>query len=209
MTILSVFSKLANHQIRHQAKGKMDCQTGDCWWSLWSSSVVCVAMYWLIYSLYHPQHDVWDYFSLLPMAQDLTLVQSQSVPLGTIQRLSAAYANQNSTYFIPPGTHYCCVNRVNTEREVCLTLLHMNAGGNQPQTFEFWAQHLIHSATCSQLHHCTALIPTQFTSQKHLTNLNKCCTPVLVTVTSLKAVLFTYLFNIIASFRTSFNEHGI
>ena len=28
MTIL--FSKLANHQIRHQATHKMDCQPGDC-----------------------------------------------------------------------------------------------------------------------------------------------------------------------------------
>ena len=49
------FSKLANHQIRHQAAYKVGCQPGDCAWSLYSSSGVCVDMYGLTYSLYHPQ----------------------------------------------------------------------------------------------------------------------------------------------------------
>ena len=49
------FSKLANHQIRHQATNKVGCQPGDCIWPLQSSSGVCVGMYGLIYSLYHPQ----------------------------------------------------------------------------------------------------------------------------------------------------------
>ena len=36
----------------------MGCQPGDCIWSLHSSSGVCVGMYGLTYSLYHPQGDI-------------------------------------------------------------------------------------------------------------------------------------------------------
>ena len=43
------FSKLASHQIKHQATHKVDCQPGDCMWSLFSSSGVCVGMYGLTY----------------------------------------------------------------------------------------------------------------------------------------------------------------
>ena len=39
------FSKLAIHQIRHQATHKVGCQPGDCIWSLQSSLEVCVRMY--------------------------------------------------------------------------------------------------------------------------------------------------------------------
>ena len=49
------FLKLANHQIRHQATHKVGCQTGDCIWSLYSSSGVCVGIYGLTYSLYRPR----------------------------------------------------------------------------------------------------------------------------------------------------------
>ena len=49
------FSELANHQIRHQATHKVGCQPGDCVLSLWSSSGVCVGMYGLTHSLYHPR----------------------------------------------------------------------------------------------------------------------------------------------------------
>ena len=49
------FSKLANKQFRHQAAHEVSCQPGDCVWSLESSSGVCVAMYGLTYSLYHPE----------------------------------------------------------------------------------------------------------------------------------------------------------
>ena len=48
------FSKLVNHQTRHQATHKMGCQPGDCIWSLQSSSGVCMGMYELKYSHYHP-----------------------------------------------------------------------------------------------------------------------------------------------------------
>ena len=47
------FSKLANHQIRHQAKHKVGCQPGDYIWSLKSSSGVCVDIYELPCSFYH------------------------------------------------------------------------------------------------------------------------------------------------------------
>ena len=49
------FSKLANHQIKHQVTQKVGCQPGDCIWSLYSSSGVCVGMYGLTHSLYHLQ----------------------------------------------------------------------------------------------------------------------------------------------------------
>ena len=53
--IRCTFSKLANQQIRHQATQKVGRQPGDCIWSLYSSSGVCVGMYGLItYLLYHP-----------------------------------------------------------------------------------------------------------------------------------------------------------
>ena len=48
------FSKLANHQIRHQATLEVGCQPGDCIWSLQFSSGVCMGMYGLTYPLYHP-----------------------------------------------------------------------------------------------------------------------------------------------------------
>ena len=48
-------SKLANHQIRHQATHKVGCRPGDCIWSLQSSSGVCTGMKELTYSLYHPR----------------------------------------------------------------------------------------------------------------------------------------------------------
>ena len=46
------FSKLlyfANHQIRHPTTHKVGSQPGDCIWSLWFLSRVCVGMYGLIY----------------------------------------------------------------------------------------------------------------------------------------------------------------
>ena len=49
MTIL--FSKLANRHLRHQAIQKIGCQPGDCIWL----HRVCVGMYGLTHSLYHPQ----------------------------------------------------------------------------------------------------------------------------------------------------------
>ena len=51
------FSKLANHQIRHQDSHKVGCQPGDCAGSFYSSSRVCVRMYMYgsTYSLYHPR----------------------------------------------------------------------------------------------------------------------------------------------------------
>ena len=55
------FSKLANHQIRHQATHKVGCQPGECIWSLSSSLEVCVAMYALTYSLYHPILKIKEY----------------------------------------------------------------------------------------------------------------------------------------------------
>ena len=48
------FSKLANHQIRHQAAHKVGCQPGDRTWSLFSSSGFRVGIYGLTYSLYSP-----------------------------------------------------------------------------------------------------------------------------------------------------------
>ena len=45
------FSRLANHQIRHQAANKVGCQPGEF---VWSSAGVCVGVYGLTYSLYHP-----------------------------------------------------------------------------------------------------------------------------------------------------------
>ena len=51
------FSKLANHQIRHQATHKVGCQLGDCIWSLYSGD--CVGMYEFTYSFYHPQGHRW------------------------------------------------------------------------------------------------------------------------------------------------------
>ena len=50
MTIL--FLKLSNHQIRHKAAHKGGCQPGDYIWSL--PPGVCVGIYGLTYSLYHP-----------------------------------------------------------------------------------------------------------------------------------------------------------
>ena len=47
------FSKLANHQIRHQDTHKQGCQSGDCIWSLEPSSGVCVGMYGLTYFITH------------------------------------------------------------------------------------------------------------------------------------------------------------
>ena len=48
------FSKLANHQIKHQDTHKVGSQPGDSARSLQSSSGVCVGMYGLTYSLYRP-----------------------------------------------------------------------------------------------------------------------------------------------------------
>ena len=47
---------LANHQSRHKAASKMGCQPGDSSWIglLWYTSGVCVVIYRLSYSLYHP-----------------------------------------------------------------------------------------------------------------------------------------------------------
>ena len=51
MTIL--FSKLANHQIRHQATHKEGCKpAGDCTWSLQSSSGGYAGMYGLNSTLF-------------------------------------------------------------------------------------------------------------------------------------------------------------
>ena len=47
------FSKIANHQIRHQATYKVGCQPGDCIWSFQFSSGVCAGIYGIIYPLYH------------------------------------------------------------------------------------------------------------------------------------------------------------
>ena len=46
-------SMLTNYapQVTH----KVACQPGDCVWSLYCSSGVCVGMYGLAYSLYHPE----------------------------------------------------------------------------------------------------------------------------------------------------------
>ena len=49
------FSRLANHQVRHQATHKVGCHPGDCIWSLKSFSGVCVGMYGLTCSVYHPR----------------------------------------------------------------------------------------------------------------------------------------------------------
>ena len=49
------YSKLANHQIRHQATHKVGYLPGDCIRSFWPSSVVCVGVYGLTYSLYRPK----------------------------------------------------------------------------------------------------------------------------------------------------------
>ena len=49
------FSKLANHQIRHQVTHTVGGQPGDCIWSLQSSSGICVGLYGLIYSFYQPR----------------------------------------------------------------------------------------------------------------------------------------------------------
>ena len=38
------FSKLANHQIRHQAAHKVGCQSGDCIWLIYSSLGLCVSL---------------------------------------------------------------------------------------------------------------------------------------------------------------------
>ena len=46
------FSKLANHQVRHQTTHIVGCRPGDCIWSLYSSSGVCVGMYGLTYLFY-------------------------------------------------------------------------------------------------------------------------------------------------------------
>ena len=45
------FPKFINHQIRLQATHKVSCQPGDCIWSLYSSSGVCVDTYGLTYPL--------------------------------------------------------------------------------------------------------------------------------------------------------------
>ena len=49
------FYKLANHQTRHQTTQKVGCQPGDCIWLLQCSPGVCVGIYGLTYSLYHPR----------------------------------------------------------------------------------------------------------------------------------------------------------
>ena len=51
-----LFLWLQYQQIRNQATRtcKVGCQPGDCIWPL-SSSGVCVGIYGLTYSLYHPQ----------------------------------------------------------------------------------------------------------------------------------------------------------
>ena len=51
--VWSYFSKLANHQIRHQATHKVSCQPGDCIWSFQYSFGVWVNIhvYGLTYSL--------------------------------------------------------------------------------------------------------------------------------------------------------------
>ena len=49
------FYKLANAQIRHKATHRVGCQPGDSIWLLQSSSWVCVGIYGLTYSLYHPR----------------------------------------------------------------------------------------------------------------------------------------------------------
>ena len=53
------FSKLANHQIRHQATHKVGCQPGACIWSFQYSSGVCVGMYGLTYSRITPEETVY------------------------------------------------------------------------------------------------------------------------------------------------------
>ena len=61
-----ILYKLATQQIRHQATHKVGCQPGDfCIWSLQSSSRVCVGIYGLTYSLYHPRGLIYEEHLLL------------------------------------------------------------------------------------------------------------------------------------------------
>ena len=48
-----------------------------------------------------------------------------SSPLWRIQHISAANAIHNSPFFVPPGTHYCWVDRGGMIWEACPTSLHM------------------------------------------------------------------------------------
>ena len=51
----TLFFACKTHQSRYQVTSKMGCQPGGCGWLLLSSSGVCVGMYGLPYSLYHPR----------------------------------------------------------------------------------------------------------------------------------------------------------
>ena len=59
------FSKLANHQIRHQATHKVGCQPGACIWSLQYSSGVCLGMYGLTYSRITPEGTVYVLLNMM------------------------------------------------------------------------------------------------------------------------------------------------
>ena len=50
-----ILFQVANHEIRHKATYELACQSGDCEWPLQSSCDVCVDMYGLTYSIYHPR----------------------------------------------------------------------------------------------------------------------------------------------------------
>ena len=53
MTILFLKLEITRSGIRPHIK--VGCQPGDCIWSLQFSSGVCVGIYGITYSLYHPQ----------------------------------------------------------------------------------------------------------------------------------------------------------
>ena len=82
------FSMLATHQLRHQATRKVGCQPGDCkWWTLKSSSGVCVGMYGLICSLCHSRGSILYYLELFASPRCSTQREWCLVLFGRLHRL--------------------------------------------------------------------------------------------------------------------------
>ena len=111
------FSKLTNHQIRHQATHKVGCQPGDCIWSLYCSSGVCVGMYGLayMYSLYYP-HGIADKTRVLLPDGSMSFSQSRFLTAKSLQnRLTCnstctSRPNLKGRIVQPPRTDLKCTS---------------------------------------------------------------------------------------------------
>ena len=78
----------------------MSCQPGDCIWSLQFSSEVCVGIYGITYSLYHPEGEQWTRtsYSVVFIVSKLW-TRAKSVNTKSIQ--ANIQRNNNNVYIIP------------------------------------------------------------------------------------------------------------